>query len=97
MNKCTKYNAEFMTLEAPLSVPKIEGGSPERHGGEEEGLVLEYSSSWMCAEKRNDTQLVQKVCCIHVDMSMPSFNSEPVCFFGSYPGSGGSTRRLDRG
>ena len=33
----------------PLSVPEIEGGSPERHGGEE-GLVLEYSSSWMCAE-----------------------------------------------
>ena len=29
----------------PLSVPEIEGGSPERHGGEE-GLVLEYSSSW---------------------------------------------------
>ena len=29
-----------------------EGGSPERHGGEEEGeeeegLVLEYSSSWI--------------------------------------------------
>ena len=36
----------------PLSVPEIEGGSPERDGGEgeegeEEGLVLEYSSSWM--------------------------------------------------
>ena len=35
----------------PLSVPKIEGGYPERHGGEEgeeeEGLVLEYSSSWI--------------------------------------------------
>ena len=34
------------------SVPEIEGeGSPERDGGEEEGegegLVLEYSSSWM--------------------------------------------------
>ena len=32
----------------PLSVPEIEGGSPERHGGgEEEGLVLEYSISWI--------------------------------------------------
>ena len=36
-----------------LLVPEIEGGgSPERHGEgaeeEEEGLVLEYSSSWMC-------------------------------------------------
>ena len=33
----------------PLSVPEIEGGYPERDGeeGEEEGLVLEYSSSWM--------------------------------------------------
>ena len=35
----------------PLSVPEIEGGYPERHGGEEgeeeEGLVLEYSSSWI--------------------------------------------------
>ena len=34
-----------------LSVPEIEGGSPERDGeegeGEEEGLVLEYSSSWI--------------------------------------------------
>ena len=32
-----------------LSVLEIEGGSPERYGeGEgEEGLVLEYSSSWM--------------------------------------------------
>ena len=35
-----------------LLVPEIEGGYPERHGGEgaegeEEGLVLEYSSSWM--------------------------------------------------
>ena len=29
-----------------LSVPEIEGGSPERDG-EGEGLVLEYSSSWM--------------------------------------------------
>ena len=28
----------------PLSVPEIEGGSPEHDG---EGLVLEYSSSWM--------------------------------------------------
>ena len=28
------------------SVPEIEGGSPEREG-EGEGLVLEYSSSWM--------------------------------------------------
>ena len=31
----------------PLSVPEIEGGYPERYGGEgegeEEGLVLEYS------------------------------------------------------
>ena len=35
----------------PLSVPEIEGGYPERYGGEEgeeeEGLVLEYSSSWI--------------------------------------------------
>ena len=39
----------------PLLVPEIEGGYPERDGGEgaegaegeEEGLVLEYSSSWM--------------------------------------------------
>ena len=35
----------------PLSVPEIEGGSPERDGGgegeEEEELVLAYSSSWM--------------------------------------------------
>ena len=32
-----------------LSVPEIEGGSPERHGegAEEEGLVLGYSSSWI--------------------------------------------------
>ena len=35
-----------------LLVPEIEGGYPERHGGkgaegEEEGLVFEYSSSWM--------------------------------------------------
>ena len=31
-----------------LLVPEIEGGSPERDGGEgEEGLVLEYSSSWI--------------------------------------------------
>ena len=30
-----------------LSVPEIEGGSPERDGEEGEGLVLEYSSSWM--------------------------------------------------
>ena len=33
-----------------LSVPEIEGGYPERDGeGEEEGegLVLEYSSSWI--------------------------------------------------
>ena len=33
----------------PLSDPEIEGGSPERDSGEEgEGLVLEYSSSWIC-------------------------------------------------
>ena len=33
----------------PLSVPEIEGGSPDYHGEGEgaEGLVLEYSSSWM--------------------------------------------------
>ena len=36
----------------PLLVPEIEGGYPEHHGGEgaegeEEGLVLEYSSGWM--------------------------------------------------
>ena len=32
----------------PLSVPEIEGGSPERDGEEEEkGLVLDYSCSWM--------------------------------------------------
>ena len=35
----------------PHSVPEIEGGSPERHGEgaeeEEEGLVLEYSTSWI--------------------------------------------------
>ena len=33
----------------PLLVPEIEGGSPERDGGEGEGegLVLEYSSSWI--------------------------------------------------
>ena len=34
----------------PRLVPKIEGGYPERDGGEEEGeegLVLTYSSSWM--------------------------------------------------
>ena len=34
----------------PLSVPEIEEGSPERDGGEEgeeEGLVLEYSCSWI--------------------------------------------------
>ena len=31
----------------PHSVPEIEGGSPERDGGEGAGLVLEYSSSWM--------------------------------------------------
>ena len=33
----------------PHSVPEITGGSPERDGeeGEEEGLVLAYSSSWM--------------------------------------------------
>ena len=31
-----------------LLVPEIEAGSPERDGeGEEEGLVLEYSSSWI--------------------------------------------------
>ena len=33
-----------------LLVSEIEGGSPERHGeegAEEEGLVLEYSSSWI--------------------------------------------------
>ena len=32
-----------------LSVSEIEGAPPERHGGEgaEEGLVLEYSSSWI--------------------------------------------------
>ena len=35
----------------PLSVPEIEGGSPERDGGgegeeEEEGLVWADSSSW---------------------------------------------------
>ena len=33
------------------SVPEIEGGYPERHGEgpeeEEEGLVIEYSSSWI--------------------------------------------------
>ena len=31
------------------SVLEIEGGYPERYGGEgeEEGLVLEYSSSWI--------------------------------------------------
>ena len=42
----------------PLSVPEIEGGSPERDGGEgegegEEGLVLEYSSSWILWSKYN--------------------------------------------
>ena len=35
----------------PLLVPEIEGGYPERDGGkgeeQEEGLVFEYSSSWM--------------------------------------------------
>ena len=36
----------------PLSVPEIEGGSPERDGGgegeeEEEGLVWADSSSWI--------------------------------------------------
>ena len=42
----------------PLLVPEIDGGYPERDGGEgaegeeeeeeeEEGLVLEYSSSWI--------------------------------------------------
>ena len=35
----------------PLSVSEIERGYPERHregeGAEEEGLVLEYSSSWI--------------------------------------------------
>ena len=35
----------------PLLVPEMEGGSPERDGGEEEegaeGLVFEYSSSWI--------------------------------------------------
>ena len=36
----------------PLSVPEIEGGSPERDGGgegeeEEEGLVWAGSSSWI--------------------------------------------------
>ena len=36
----------------PLLVSEIEGGYPERQGGEgadgeEEGLVLEYSSSWI--------------------------------------------------
>ena len=30
-----------------FSVPEIEGGSLERDGGEGEGLVLVYSSSWM--------------------------------------------------
>ena len=30
----------------PLSVPEIEGGSPEHDGGKE-GLVLAYSSSWI--------------------------------------------------
>ena len=43
-----------------LSVPEIEGGSPERHGGEEEegeGLVLEYSSSWMLTSKNEEYKL----------------------------------------
>ena len=35
-----------------LSVPEIEGGSPERDGGEE-GLVLEYSSSWIGINAQN--------------------------------------------
>ena len=30
-----------------LSVPEIEGGSPACDGEGEEGLVLEYSSSWI--------------------------------------------------
>ena len=31
-------------------VSEIEGGYPERYGGEEEGLVLEYSSSWIVTQ-----------------------------------------------
>ena len=38
-----------------------EGGSPERHGGEEEeegeGLVLEYSSSWILNQEMCTAQL----------------------------------------
>ena len=31
----------------PLFIPEIGGGYPERDGEEGEGLVLQYSSSWI--------------------------------------------------
>ena len=53
-----------------LSVPEIEGGSPERDGGEGEGegegegLVLEYSSSWIICE--NGKSGIFLVCCSRI-------------------------------
>ena len=44
------------------SVPEIEGGSPELDGEEEEGLVLEYSSSMIITPLRRILLLVIQSC-----------------------------------
>ena len=39
-------NVDTLIIQYNAAIRK-EGGSPERDGGEGEGLVLEYSSSWI--------------------------------------------------
>ena len=64
-NKNKKINApRFLIFWIRATVAEIEGGSPERDGGEgeeeegeeEEGLVLAYSSSWICVLLKTDDE-----------------------------------------
>ena len=52
----------------PHSVPEIEGGSPERDGGEGEGLVLAYSSSWMSVAGRKEDAHYAKYFHLHTSI-----------------------------
>ena len=63
----------------PLSVPEIEGGSPERDGGgegeeEEEGLVWADSSSWDCGACRDNMLAFLKLFhCPHISYDTNDF------------------------
>ena len=59
------FSANFETSGSMILrlVPEIEGGYPERDGEEGkggEGLVLEYSRSWIC--NTCEVQLLQRNC-----------------------------------